>query len=92
MKDSLSKMGEQKAALIEAQNKTKEIQAEVPKAFEKSKSEYIAKIDSMNTQIQDTFQTVLNVGFRQMFFTVFIANLIGFILLLFYKERKSQEI
>ena len=92
MKDSLSKMGEQKSALIEAQNKTKEIQAEVPKAFEKSKSEYLAKIDSMSTRIQDEFQAVLNVGFRQMFLTVFIANLLGFILLLFYKERKRQKI
>lgn len=91
MDSSLAQLGKEKAALLDARNKTKEIQVEVPKAFEKSRSSYLAGIDAMNTRIQDVFQAVMNMGFKQMFLTVFIANLLGMIMLLFYKDKQRTE-
>jgi EmrB/QacA subfamily drug resistance transporter len=88
MQDSLVKLREEKTSLENAQNKTKEIKVEVPIAFEKSKNDYLTKIDSMKTGIQDLFQSILNTGFKQMYTTVFAANMLGVLMLLFYKDRK----
>jgi EmrB/QacA subfamily drug resistance transporter len=90
MLDSIAALGEEKAKLTNAQNKTKEIKVEVPKAFDKSKNDYLAKIDSMRTEIQNLFQSILNMGFKQMFMTVFAANMLGVLMLMFYKDKKRS--
>jgi len=90
MLESLAALGEEKAKLTNVQNKTREIKVEVPKAFAKSKNDYLTKIDSMRTEIEDLFQSILNVGFKQMFITVFAANMLGFLMLIFYKDKKRR--
>ena len=89
MVTALAKMSTEKESLISALNKTKELKTAVPNAFEQSKREYLSSIDASSGKIQQVFQSVLNVGFKQMFLTVFLANLLGLVVLLFYRSPKK---
>jgi len=89
MVTALAKMSTEKESLISALNKTKELKTAVPNAFEQSKREYLRSIDASSGKIQQVFQSVLNVGFKQMFLTVFLANLLGLVVLLFYRSPKK---
>ncbi|MGL5694150.1 MAG: transporter, partial [Peptostreptococcaceae bacterium] len=86
MSNALVNMGSQKDSLVVVLNKTKEVQEAVPKAFEKSKTDYLNTIESMSDKIEKVFQDTLNVGFRQMYICVFVINTIAFTILLFYKK------
>ena len=89
MVTALAKMSTEKESLVSALNKTKELKTAVPNAFEQSKREYLSSIDASSGKIQQVFQSVLNVGFKQMFLTVFLANLLGLVVLLFYRYSKE---
>lgn len=89
MVTALAKMRTEKESLISALNKTKELKTAVPNAFEQSKREYLSSIDASSGKIQQVFQSVLNVGFKQMFLTVFLANLLGLVVLLFYRSPRK---
>lgn len=54
--------------------------------------EAIESMKAVIPQIEDTFQKTLNIGFRQVFLTVTIASSIAFIILIFYRKKKSQII
>ncbi|HFG9709156.1 TPA: MFS transporter, partial [Clostridioides difficile] len=88
MEKSLDTMQQQKKSLQAVLAKTQEVKTEIPKAFDKSKLDYINSIENNRTKIENTLQSTLNSGFKQMYITVFCVNLLAFIILLFYKENK----
>ena len=90
MEKSLDTMQQQKKSLQAVLAKTQEVKTEIPKAFDKSKLDYINSIENNRTKIENTLQSTLNSGFKQMYITVFCVNLLAFIILLFYKENKTR--
>lgn len=66
------------------------LDAEVPIAFEKSKQEYLKKIELNRTKIDAEFQNTLNGGFEQMYITVAIASILAALILLFYKKQSPK--
>ncbi|WP_227836129.1 MFS transporter [Clostridioides sp. ES-S-0001-02] len=90
MEKGFDTMEQQKKSLQLVLAKTQELKDEIPKAFNKSKLDYINSIENNKTKIENTLQSTLNLGFRQMYITVFCVNLLAFIVLLFYKENKTR--
>ncbi|CZR96713.1 Multidrug resistance protein 3 [Clostridioides difficile] len=90
MEKGLGTMEQQKKSLQSVLAKTQEVKTEIPKAFDKSKLDYINSIENNRTKIENTLQSTLNSGFKQMYITVFCINLLAFVILLFYKENKTR--
>lgn len=88
MLGALSTMDSQKQSLIAVYNKAEEVKVAVPKAFEASNTDYLNSIENKRLSIEKCYQDTLNVGFKQMYITVFCVNLLAAIVLLFYKEYK----
>ncbi|WP_227859484.1 MULTISPECIES: hypothetical protein [unclassified Clostridioides] len=70
--------------------KTQKAKTEIPKAFDKSKLDYINFIENNRTKIDNTLESTLNSRFKQMYITVICINLLVFLILLFYKENKTK--
>jgi MFS family permease len=92
MADALSKMNDKKVLMVNAMNTTKELKESIPLTFEKAKEDYLKSIEARKPQIQEVFQSTLNVGFKQMYLTVFYINLLAFIVLLFYNKPSTSKI
>lgn len=92
MVDALSKMNNEKVLMVDAMNTTKELKESIPLTFEKAKQDYLKSIEARKPQIQEVFQSTLNVGFKQMYLTVFYINLLAFIVLLFYNKPSTSKI
>lgn len=94
MIDALSKMESQKTALQKTLNKAKELKTAVPVAFENSKKDYLNKLESKRSEIENVFQSTINTGFKQMYIAVFFINLLASLVLLFYKkpDYKNNEL
>ena len=66
----------------------------IPGAFDEAKENYLAAIDAESDIIEDTYQSCLNVGFRQIFMLTAIGSAIGLILLAlsgFVGRKESGE-
>ena len=59
----------------------------LPETFNTAKLNYISEIDKNKGIIENKFQTSINKGFKQLYLTVTISSIIGFVLLLFYRKK-----
>ena len=90
--NGIAQMKEQKVLLTSTVSKMEELKAAVPTAFDEAKTEYLSKIEDDRNAIEDTFQSTINVGYKQMYLTVVVANALAFLVLLFYHSgRKKRE-
>ncbi|QNU68749.1 MFS transporter [Ruminiclostridium herbifermentans] len=90
MKESISSMEQQKVSLNETINKMKDLKDKyIPQAFEQSKTDYLKAIDNMKPQIEDSFQSTLGNGFKQMYITVSVFSILSILLLIFYRDPKK---
>ena len=90
MKVSISSMEQQKASLKETINKMKDLKDKyIPQAFEQSRTDYLKAIDNMKPQIENSFQSTLGNGFKQMYITVSIFSILSILLLIFYRDPKK---
>lgn len=65
----------------------------VPASFETAKTDYLKQIDGKKDVIETEFQNVMNVGFKQVYLTVFIASLLALLILQLYRnEQKTKDI
>jgi len=76
-----------RARLSELQHTMLALDAEIVPAFAQAKSEYLARLEKMRPQIQETFRSSLNTGFRQMYVTVAVASILAALVLVFYRSR-----
>ncbi|MGL6106911.1 MFS transporter [Romboutsia sp.] len=88
---ALAKMETQKASLVALNDKTKEVKEAIPVAFAKSQKDYITSIENKREKIEGSYQSALNVGFKQMYIAVFCVNLTAAVIVLFYKSPKKIE-
>lgn len=61
----------------------------VPDAFETAKENYVAAIKKEGPQIESTFQSTLNTGYKNVYLTSAIASVLAVLLLLFYRKKTA---
>lgn len=86
----IAAMQQQKETLAQTIDKMKELKDIVPSAFDQSQKDYLKSIDNMNSEIEDSFQSTLGTGFKQMFITVAIFCVISILFMALYSEPKKQ--
>lgn len=94
MKSQLSSMDTALTSMKETLNSMKSLEDKmiilknsVPNAFDEGEKSYLKEIDNRSDQIENTFQKILNIGFKNVYLTTGIASIIGLLLLLFYKNK-----
>ena len=75
-----------RAQLTDLVTKMTAMKAGVPDALAIAKAGYLVKIDERSGELEQTFQSALNVGFQQVYLTVVIASLLALIFMLFYRK------
>ena len=80
-----------KAHLVEIRSTMAILDGDIVPAFAKAKDDYIAKLETMRPQIQETFRSSLNTGFRQMYVTVAVASILAAIVLVFYRSARRKD-
>ena len=63
----------------------------IPAAFKQSRQDYLKVIDNMKAKIEDSFQSTLGTGFKQMYMTVSIFCIASILLLMFYRDPKKKQ-
>lgn len=61
----------------------------IPGAFETAKENYVAEIKKKGPQIESTFQSTINGGFKNVYLTSAIAAVIAELVLLLYRKKKE---
>ncbi len=66
------------------------IRDEIPDVFEQTQQQYQSEIKDEAPAIEKVFQTTINDGFANLYICVMVFNIIGFAILLFYKDPKKK--
>jgi hypothetical protein len=64
----------------------------IPAAFKQSKLDYLDSIEKMRADIENSFQSTLGNGFKQMYLTVAVFCIASILLLMFYHDPKKKQI
>lgn len=72
--------------------KMTELKNAVPSAFAAAKNDYLQEIDNRSATLENEFQATLNGGFKQVYFSVTVASLLGLLILAFYRPRKRVKV
>ena len=101
MEAAMSQMGGMPAAAMaqplsemkELSRELTEVKAALPDAFAAAGENYAAGVKDMAPEIEDTFQSTVNTGYRNMYLFQVASNALGLLLLAFYKEpgKKKSE-
>ena len=90
-KSALDAMKQQKETLTQTVAKMEDLKTNViPAAFEQSQKDYLKTIDNMKPKIEDSFQSTLGNGFKQMYITVSIFSILSLFFLVLYKDPKKS--
>jgi len=84
-------LGNAKAGIEDTITKMNALNADVPVSFENAKNDYIQQIEDKKAAIETTYQSTLNVGFKNVYLTTAIAAFFAMLLLLFYKKNKNKQ-
>jgi E3 ubiquitin-protein ligase DOA10 len=67
------------------------LNAAIPGAFSDAKNNYLYEIDKLKLPIENEYQNTLNIGFKQIYFTVTIVALLALCILAIYKKKTIQD-
>lgn len=87
MNTALTSMRETLSSMKSLENKMIILKNSVPNAFDEGEKSYLKEIDNRSDRIENTFQKILNIGFKNVYLTTGIASIVGLLLLLFYKNK-----
>ncbi|MEW9078806.1 MFS transporter [Terrisporobacter glycolicus] len=87
MNTALTSMKETLNSMKSLEDKMIILKNSVPNAFDEGEKAYLKEIDNRSDQIENTFQKILNIGFKNVYLTTGISSIIGLLLLLFYKNK-----
>ncbi|WP_419725339.1 MFS transporter [Terrisporobacter petrolearius] len=87
MKTALTSMEETLSSMKSLEDKMIILKKSIPNAFDEGEKSYLKQIDNRSDQIENTFQKILNIGFKNVYLTTGIASILGLLLLLFYKNK-----
>ncbi len=91
MSAAVTAMKQQKAILEDSIAKMEELKKIVPAAFEEAEKDYLKKLEEMKPQLQESFQSSLSTGFKQMYLTVSVFCILSILLLLMYREPSIKQ-
>lgn len=87
MNTALTSMRETLSSMKSLEDKMIILKNAIPSAFDEGEKSYLKEIDNRSDQIENTFQKILNIGFKNVYLTTGIASILGLLLLLFYKNK-----
>jgi len=86
MSVGLKQAQEQRVLLVRAATLMGTIRDKIPGLFEQSQQQYQSDIKAEAPAIEKVFQTTINDGFANLYLCVMVFNIVGFAILLFYKD------
>lgn len=90
MGTAISGIEEGRGEMMDTLDKMNALKEAIPGAFDKAEKDYIKAIDKRSEKIENTYQSSLNVGFRQVFLMTAIGSLVGLLLLALYRRKKDE--
>ena len=90
MKSALTSMKETSTSMKSLKDKMVVLKNSIPNAFEEGEKSYLKEIDKRRDKIENTFQSVLNKGFKNVYLTTAIASILGLFLLLYYNNKSKK--
>ena len=91
MKSALSSMKETLKTMKSLEDKMVILKDSVPNAFAEGEKSYLKEIDNRSDKIENTFQSILNEGFKNVYLTTGISSIIGLVLLAFYNNKPTRK-
>jgi len=92
MKEGLDAMNTSLADMKDTISKMTTLKDAIPGAFTTAKENYLTEIESRRLPVETEFQKTMNMGYKQVYFTVTIASAAALIILAFYKKKKEEPI
>lgn len=80
-----------KARLVELRNTMAALDAEIEPAFAASRETYLASLEAKRPELEATFRSTLNDGFRQMYITVAVVSVAAALILSLYRPGRRQD-
>ena len=90
MKSALTSMKETSTSMKSLKEKMIVLKNSIPNAFEEEEKSYLKEIDKRRDKIENTFQSVLNKGFKNVYLTTAVASILGLFLLFFYNDKSKK--
>lgn len=90
MESALTSMKETSTSMKSLKDKMVVLKNSIPNAFEEGEKSYLKEIDKRRDKIENTFQSVLNKGFKNVYLTTAIASILGLFLLFFYNDKSKK--
>lgn len=84
-------MGETVSKMQTLAEQLEAVKVAIPDAFAQAGDNYAAAVKDMSDTIEDTYQSTLNTGYRNMYLFLVGANALGLLLLMLYKEPKVAK-
>lgn len=84
-------MGETVSKMQTLAEQLEAVKVAIPDAFAQAGNNYAAAVKDMSDTIEDTYQSTLNTGYRNMYLFLVGANALGLLLLMLYKEPKVAK-
>ena len=90
MKSALTSMKETSTSMKSLEEKMIVLKNSIPNAFEEGEKSYLKEIDKRRDKIENTFQSALNKGFKNVYLTTAVASIVGLFLLFFYNDKSKK--
>lgn len=90
MRSALASMKETSTSMKSLKEKMIVLKNSIPGAFEEGEKSYLKEIDKRRDKIENTFQSVLNKGFKNVYLTTAVSSIIGLFLLFFYNDKSKK--
>lgn len=90
MRSALTSMKETSTSMKSLKEKMIVLKNSIPGAFEEGEKSYLKEIDKRRDKIENTFQSVLNKGFKNVYLTTAVSSIIGLFLLFFYNDKSKK--
>ena len=90
MESALTSMKETSTSMKSLKDKMVVLKNSIPGAFEEGEKSYLKEIDKRRDKIENTFQSVLNKGFKNVYLTTAVASILGLFLLFFYNDKSKK--
>ena len=90
MESALTSMKETSTTMKSLKDKMVVLKNSIHGAFEEGEKSYLKEIDKRRDKIENTFQSVLNKGFKNVYLTTAVASILGLFLLFFYNDKSKK--
>ena len=90
MESALTSMKKTSTSMKSLKDKMVVLKNSIPSDFEEGEKSYLKEIDKRRDKIENTFQSVLNKGFKNVYLTTAVASILGLFLLFFYNDKSKK--